>query len=372
MHTPRPAAPSAQSTASATSATATLSRRSFLRQPQNRTSALPAEQTPGTAATVASVGVLLPQSRVYPELAEDWLSGIQAGMGAARNTRILTADAGHRLIDAVMAAEAMIDAGARIIVGMDAAQLPGALDRLLRERDAVYVAAHSGARVVGALHGPHAVEISHGYWQAAYALGAWSARAYGKRAQLIISYHDSNFDLPYAFEAGFAAAGGRITASAMWDAPGTAASPRGMLERVRIDKPDAVCALFSGNEAISFVKAYTAAGLSVPIVGTPCVARAARQARLTAAGFRTWPTRQLAAAHALGRAAGEAIVKAVSQMDTGAGARALAAAIGTLQPDVQLLIDVAGKAVDVGSRDDVQAVASAHNSAGWLQPYLCA
>jgi ABC-type branched-subunit amino acid transport system substrate-binding protein len=371
MHTHRTAASTAQAAPSA-AAIDTLSRSTFLRQPQNRGSKLPLEQAVGAAVGVVSVGVLLPQSRVYPELAEDWLSGIQAGMGAARNARILTADAGHRLIDAVMAAEAMLDAGARIIVGMDATQLPGALDRLLRERDAVYVAAHSGARVVGTMHGPHAVELSHGFWQAAYALGTWTARAYGTRAQLIISYHDSNFDLPYAFEAGFAAAGGRITASAMWDAPGTAVSPLSMLERVRVEKPDAVCALFSGNEASSFVKAYAAAGLTAPIVGTPCVARAARQARLIAAGFRTWPSRQLAAAHALGRTAGEAIVKALVHADGSTGARALATAIGNLRPEVQLLIDVAGKAVDVGSRDDVQAVVGASTNSGWLQPYLCA
>lgn len=371
MHTHRTAASNAQAAPSA-AATDTLSRSSFLRQPENRGAKLPVEQAARAAAGAVNLGILLPQSRVYPELAEDWLSGIQAGVGAARSARILTADAGHRLIDAVLAAEAMIDAGARIIVGMDATQLPGALDRLLRERDAVYVAAHSGARVVGTVHGPHTVELSHGYWQAAYALGTWTARAHGARAQLIISYHDSNFDLPYAFEAGFASAGGRITASAMWDAPGTAVAPRNVLERVRVEKPDAVCALFSGSEATNFVKAYAAYGLTTPIVGTPCVARAARQARLTAAGFRTWPSRQLAAAHALGRTAGEAIVKALAHTDRSAGARALAAAIGNLRPEVQLLIDVAGKSVGVGSRDDVQAVVGANTNSGWLQPYLCA
>jgi branched-chain amino acid transport system substrate-binding protein len=78
---------------------------------------------------------------------------------------------------------------------------------------------------------------------------------------VISSFHDSGFDLNYAFQLGFESAGGEVLDILVTHRPGRPGDLPAALERAAALRPAVVYASYAGAEALDFLQAYGASQL---------------------------------------------------------------------------------------------------------------
>ena len=217
------------------------------------------------------VGVILPNSNRYPELAREFLAGFEAyGAAQAAPTRVevvpfaCAADGGASAALTAAAQCRGVDAVAGFAGGDLAARMaldPGAVP---------FVACDLGADFVRARRAnPLRVRHSLGYWQANYAMGRWAAANLGRRVLIAADFLESGHDVVYAFRRAFEAAGGEVVGVVRTGLPdGTGALPE-VARSVRSNVPDFVYAFYSGKRAGDFLRTYQAEGLAgtTPLAG---------------------------------------------------------------------------------------------------------
>jgi branched-chain amino acid transport system substrate-binding protein len=288
------------------------------------------------------IGVVLPHSTRYPELAREFLGGFEAyaaadaGRGRVAIVPIACSGGMSRTVAAASrAAECRsVDVVAAIASGELAARAAPAL-----EPGAVpFIACDLGADFVRARR-DSALLVRHtlGYWQANHAMGAWSAGHLGRRALIAVDFLESGHDVVYAFRRGFEAAGGEVAGVVRTGLPdGTDGLPE-VAAAVGSIAPDFVYAFYSAKRARAFLKAYAASGLAgrVPLAGAAMLTEQAGseafEGILTAA---SWPTHALGPFGMLGYEAAQRVAAAAEALDGATSdARTFARAIGDLAVD---------------------------------------
>src|SRR5690606_34383162 len=86
------------------------------------------------------------------------------------------------------------------------------------------------------------------------------------------SFYESGFDTLLAFEQGVEASGGSIVDRFVTHFDPSAPRIADAIEAVRVLRPDFVYAAYNGQQASEFLRAYHAAGLGIPLVGSSFIA----------------------------------------------------------------------------------------------------
>ncbi len=188
--------------------TTTYSRRDLLKLGAAGALALGLAGTPLALQTFpmpTRVGVILPETRLYPQLGAHFLTGLRNGLAQRGNPiRLLTTTA----LTPSAALSELLAAGAEIVI---AATSPTHARPLQAQTEA----AGRQLWVIGAgeaLPEPALNYIGLGYWQASWAAGQQAVRQFGPRITMIASAYESGFDSFYAFQLGVEAAGGQVGA----------------------------------------------------------------------------------------------------------------------------------------------------------------
>jgi ABC-type branched-subunit amino acid transport system substrate-binding protein len=145
------------------------------------------------------------------------------------------------------------------------------LSALLEERRALLVVSDAGADAIEPARGGGSVFYdSLGYWQASWAMGRWAARNLGRRAVVAASFYESGYDSLYAFQRGLEEAGGEVVETCVTHIPPARHDIGRALAAIREARPDFAYAVYSGQPAVDFVRAYAASGLArrVPLAGS--------------------------------------------------------------------------------------------------------
>jgi branched-chain amino acid transport system substrate-binding protein len=221
------------------------------------------------------LGVLLPHSTRYPELAREFLAGFEAyaasdvarGRVAVVPIACVAGDASATVAAAVRATECR---SVDVVAGFAGGELAARLAPALEPGAVPFVACDLGADFVRA-RSDSALLVRHslGYWQANYAMGPWAAAHLGRRVLIATDFLESGHDVVYAFRRGFEAEGGEVVGVVRTGLPdGTGALPE-VAAAVRSTVPDFVYAFYSGKRAQAFLHAYQAAGLAgaTPLAG---------------------------------------------------------------------------------------------------------
>ena len=236
-----------------------------------RSSAAPPAPAP---ASPLNIGLLLPTATRYPQLGANLLAGMQLALErpGARPVRLLVEDYGVSPGTALAQTRALIEqAHVDLVLSTVSASTAALIASLLLERQVPLVAAGAGANIPRRnRESPFIVRSSLSYWQSSYALGTWAARSLGRRAFIATSFYDSGYDANYAFRLGFERAGGQIANMQVSHRPIDTAGLAPMVAAIAAARPDVVYAAYCGHEAVEFVRAYAAAGLSVriPLIGS--------------------------------------------------------------------------------------------------------
>jgi branched-chain amino acid transport system substrate-binding protein len=124
--------------------------------------------------------------------------------------------------------------------------------------------------VTQAEHSPFIFHNSLNYWQSNMATGTWASESLGRKAFIASSFNDSGYDSVLAFSRGFEGNGGEIvgirTTHMIPDDDGMAS----LFEAIEEANPDFVYGLYTGNQAVEFVRAYSRSELGgrVPLAGS--------------------------------------------------------------------------------------------------------
>lgn len=220
----------------------------------------------------ATIGVLLPRSQISPGLGERFLAGLRLALPERAGLRLVSADYGTSQIMAEEQTKRLLGwERVDLLVGLLSVNLAAMLQPLLDERGAICLAANLGENLPRAVE-RHPLCFQHtlGLWQANWALGRWAAQHLGRRALMAQSFYDSGFDLPYAFQHGFEAAGGEVLHTVVSHVPPDRGSFGPLFARAAELRPDLVFASYCGPAATQFLRAYAEAGLAgrVPLLGS--------------------------------------------------------------------------------------------------------
>jgi len=224
-------------------------------------------------------GVLLPGSRIYPDLVHNLLAGMKlylehSGKSAlGRTVELVTMDIGYSPSASLRHARILIEEDrCDLVVAYINNRAAAQLRDLCHEKKILLIAANAGQNLIRREEeSPYIFHASLNCWQANWSLGLWAARNLGTRGVVATSFFDSGYDALNAFRLGFEHAGGKILRT--W-VTGSPVSPDVTLKKIfRETKrlhPDFIHASYCGQKAVHMVKAYSDAKLSgkVPLIGS--------------------------------------------------------------------------------------------------------
>lgn len=252
-----------------------LSRRAFMRFGVAAMGTAAAAPLSGTLDMVAPhsrtlrVGVLLPQARYRPLLSANILDGLRLGFaGTAYQAQFITKQTRGTRSDATAAAEALLETGVDVVVGMVASTALDAMQDVFGAAGATFVQMTAGENIDSTLRPNIAVNTLQ-YAQSAYAAGMWAVQSLGRRGVILAALHESGYDTVYAAHQGIEAAGGSVARSMVTHAHPTMDRLTDAVEAVRSTSPDFIYAAYSGPHAAAFMAMYNASGLHTPLVVSP-------------------------------------------------------------------------------------------------------
>jgi ABC-type branched-subunit amino acid transport system substrate-binding protein len=241
------------------------------------------------------IGVLLPQSGVYPQLSANFLAGMNLHFNQTgrQGISLVSSKTGYARGQAWQEAQAMLRGqNIDLMVGMVSPGIASSLHFSLAASKTALIAASLGENL--ARVDEHSAYIFHhtlGLWQSNWALGKWAATTLGRSAIIASSYYDSGYDTSYAFRMGYEAAGGKVLASYVTHQPAADVGLSALMASIKQNKPDVVFASYYGQAAVDLLNAYARAGLSrsIPLVGTAFLVDQAviKSVGSAAAGVRT-------------------------------------------------------------------------------------
>jgi len=222
------------------------------------------------------VGLLLPQSQLYPAIGANFRAGMDLFLaqssGADRPITLLAHDYGTTPSTALEHANELISNDqVDMIVGSLSSGIAATLHPLLHKHQMPLLVSNIGANLTrDDRNSPYIIRNSFSYWQSSWALGHWAAGNLGRQAFVVSSFYDSGYDSLYAFQLGFESAGGTISTTKITHLPSDAGALHPLMAEIQQTQPDLVFAAYSGPQAGDFVRAYADAGLSarIPLLGS--------------------------------------------------------------------------------------------------------
>lgn len=217
----------------------------------------------------ARIGLLLPESQPYASLRTGFRLGLdQAG---ASGVELVSEQVGHPGAALQKARTLVLQEQVDLMVGVATPHVAAQLRPLLEQSGTFFIVADAGANMPRASEqSPNIFYHSLGYWRANWAMGGWTARNLGRRALIATSFYESGYDSLHTFRLGFEATGGVVADTVVTHVPPQKVDWRQVMAAIEQARPDFVYALYSGQDAIEFVRAYADAGLAgkIPLAGS--------------------------------------------------------------------------------------------------------
>lgn len=218
-----------------------------------------------------SLGVLSPTSSAYPNLSNNFLAGLQTYWASTRGSRpSLSARTYTNFGELRQLAQGFLATGVSGVIVLTSPTRASYLQDVFSASGVPLFVSTVGANTIHAGDVTGAALTSLEHWQAGLGLGSWAARNLGRRAFVAASVHDGGYDALYAFQSGYEGAGGTVMETALSHRPTNNGDLSGLMAAIQNANPSLVYAAYCGPQAIEFVRAYVASGLSahIPLAGT--------------------------------------------------------------------------------------------------------
>jgi len=225
-----------------------------------------------------TIGVLVPESNVYPAVGPDLINGLTLGfrqfedIGGKWTFDLVTEHIGTRSSLAVEKARKLVHENrVDIVVGVLSTHAIQDLRDTFSETRTPLIANTVGEKVVTqAESSPYVFYNSLNYWQSNKATGEWAAQNVGRKAFIASSFYESGYDTIYAFRHGFEGIGGEVVGNYITHMKPDSDELALSIKAIEEAKPDFVYGFYSGNDAVDFVRAYNRSpiGRRIPLLGS--------------------------------------------------------------------------------------------------------
>lgn len=213
--------------------------------------------------------VLVPNSTRYPQLGENFTDGLKtyfSQAGQRLNASFHRASPGAMITSALkILTEQSID----VLVAYMNPLAALWLHPMLEERQITLLVVDPGSQfVVESDQNPFVRYHSLNLWQSNWAMASHAVTRFGQRAFLAASQYESGFSGLYAAQVGVEMAGGSVIDTTITHVQVEHDRLDQTISAIRSARPDFVFAAYSGAQAVEFVTAYHASGLSgeIPLV----------------------------------------------------------------------------------------------------------
>jgi branched-chain amino acid transport system substrate-binding protein len=234
------------------------------------------------ASSGIKIGVLLPQSKLCPQLPGNILAGMRLGFDLMQpqaeqsGTQLIVETISPEGSGAEVRAAKLLDRDkVDAVVGVISESVAARLSGLFSRAGVPLVVSTVGANIVRQDElDPYTFHASLDIWRASWAMGEWAAANLGSGAVMAASFYESGFDALWAFHAGFEESGGKILESFVTHLSTSPMDIVSVVGRIAEIKPDFVFASYCGKDAADFVKTYADAGLAekIPLSGSSFLA----------------------------------------------------------------------------------------------------
>ena len=224
------------------------------------------------------VGVLLPTEGAEARLGLALLEGLRRGFAdTAQDPVVIRPEFVTRPVlngygGAWRGASGLVtEEGAHVVVAAVTSVAARNLQSVAAARRVPVVVANVGAHMVhrGESDIRYVMHHSLSHWRASFALGRWAATNIGKRVAVIASEADAGYDSAAAFRLGVQAAGGTVVAYDVTPVHPTSTQLTRAFRRAVVARPDFIHAMYAGDDAVTFVRAYRAGvARSIRLTGT--------------------------------------------------------------------------------------------------------
>jgi len=226
-----------------------------------------------TSFGTVKVGLLQPISNIYPQMGRNLINGLNLyAKEAQQNYVIINEQPDFGSFSLENKVLKLIESDrVDIITGIVSEAVSGNLKQILNKNNILFIANHVGANLPQShAHCRRVIHNSLNYWQANWAMGAWSAKNLGKNAYIASSFYESGYDALFAFNQGFESEGGKILKTRITNLPSEMKNTGNIYSDIKYVRPDFVFGSYSGSEAIDFMAGYRSAGLfnNIPLVGS--------------------------------------------------------------------------------------------------------
>lgn len=261
-----------------------MSRRNFLKQIGLAAATIGIAPISQAAATPfralksgLKIGLLLPENKGYPHLADHYLTGFKS-MLLSRNPgeklsgihtehyRISGNDF-YRKVKSIL-----LESDVDIVVAHASNHLVSSVMNLFDKNEKILLASVLGENIGVSLPvSPFVYINSLNLWQSNWAAGRWVASRASEKIAIVNSFYDAGFDSSSTFRNGFENGGGQQIKNFIFDSPGVKTDPQSVISEIEQYAPSAIFANLSGNEANVFLKVFLNSGMNgnVELIASP-------------------------------------------------------------------------------------------------------
>lgn len=352
-----------------------------------------------------SVGLILPS---IPAFTTEFHNGLNLALRQQSTLgSTLTFEYGSSVATAYDVAQELLKNNAHVLVAGVGTKGAAELEPLLTQYQRPLLSVNAGEDIAQpGQTKPFTFYATLGLWQAAYALGQWTAQKIGTRGLSAASCYDSGYDHLYAFEKGFTDAGGTLLYTHVSHRPIARDEFDGLISAVQTHQPDFLFAAYQGDLAKQLANVYGSGALgNIPLLGSSFIAPVYgnwsaiswadtlqnRAAVTFIQGYQSMFRQTPTAFAALGWDTGTLLATAYKTIGRADDGRAWAAALSSVaieSPRGTLRMNADTHTLDTplylgwsdGRALQIQGTLSAPSSipiaedglrSGWLQTYLC-
>lgn len=224
------------------------------------------------------VGLMIPKSNLYPSLGTNLTNGMKLGFDQYKqhdkrfDFEIVSEDIGFGSKDLVNKSLKLTQENkADVVVAYLNPDVVPQIQDVFEKNKTALIAVGAGENIVRSSDkSPYVFYNTFGMWQSNWTAGEWAARNVGNTAFIATSFYEGGYDSSYAFAKGFESAGGSIVGSKTTGGPSDEATAYDAIQEIESLNPDLVYALYSGTEAVDFVRTYSSSNLGgqVPLMAS--------------------------------------------------------------------------------------------------------
>ncbi|MBT8271181.1 MAG: ABC transporter substrate-binding protein, partial [Bacteroidia bacterium] len=224
------------------------------------------------------IGILIPQSDMFPALALDLLNGLKLALGGSENQAIdatfvlenIGAGTDETLLQ--KAQKLLVGEEVDITIAFSGSHILEKLCKLYDSAKKPLIHIDLGGNVLKSEHeSPYVLHQSLNLWQSAYAAGKYAVQKFGSKAVVAASFYDGGYHLTEGFVRGFEDNGGEIGGYFVAPMDYKADSFAGMIDLINRENPDVIFALFSYNEGVKVFDLLSNSDINgkIPILAIP-------------------------------------------------------------------------------------------------------